>query len=218
MLRRSDSVIPPGPPVYKLRAVYNAEAIIPPMCYTRTVGGHNPCYVCHQGAVAGRPNRMNDVSLQSAYSFGDLGATNHWRNLFEDRRVCVARISTGEILEWISRENYSELSGRLQAAGFRGYVPDLTSLQLGAAAFDEEGFAKDGSHWVAFNYKPLPSTFWPTNGATDDVRIRLPKPYRQSEAGRFSRDTYQANLAILEARIKGLQRVTVPGDRREAGG
>jgi hypothetical protein len=34
-LVESDSVIPGAPPVHPFRAVYNAEAIIPPMCYMR---------------------------------------------------------------------------------------------------------------------------------------------------------------------------------------
>lgn len=179
------------------------------MCYTRTEGRHNPCYVCHQDQVPGRANWMNDADLQEAYSFSEVGKRNHWRNLFEDRRARVDSISDAEILDWIGQDNYSELAGRLEAEGFTGYVPDLANLQLGAGAFDGEGFALDGSHWVAFNYKPLPSTFWPTNGATDDVMIRLPAPFRQAADGSYSRDVYQANLAILEARIKGMARVSV---------
>jgi hypothetical protein len=208
-LVESDSVIPGAPPVHPFRAVYNAEAIIPPMCYTRTEGRHNPCYVCHQDRVGDRPNRMNDADLQQAYSFSELGTKNHWSNLFEDRSARVDAISDEEILEWVEQDNYSELAGRLRAEGFEGYVPDLANLQLGAGAFDAEGFARDGSHWVAFNYKPLPSTFWPTNGATDDVMIRLPAPFRQTAGGAYSRDVYKANLAILEARIKGLSSVSV---------
>lgn len=207
-LVESDSVLPPAPPVHPFRAVYNAEAIIPPMCYTRTEGRHNPCYVCHQDRIGDHPNRMNDADLQQAYSFSELGTKNHWSNLFEDRSSRVAAISDEEILEWVEQDNYSELASRLRAEGFEGYVPDLANLQLGAGAFDAEGFAKDGSHWVAFNYKPLPSTFWPTNGATDDVMIRLPAPFRRTARGAYSRDVYKANLAILEARIKGLSSVS----------
>jgi hypothetical protein len=208
-LASSDSVLPPAPPVHPFRAVFNAEAIIPPMCYTRTEGRHNPCYVCHQDQLPGRPNRMNDADLQQAYSFSELGTQNHWRNLFEDRSARVAAISDAEIVAWVSQDNYSELAPRLRAEGFAGFVPDLTNLALAAGAFDAEGFARDGSHWVAFNYKPLPSTFWPTNGATDDVMIRLPAPYRETAEGVYARDVYEANLAILEARIKGLSRVSV---------
>jgi hypothetical protein len=209
VLAKSDTAIPESAPVHPFRAVYNAEAIIPPMCYTRTEGRYNPCYVCHQDRVPERPNRMNDADLQAAYSFSALGTRNHWSNLFEDRSARVAAISDAEILDWVDQDNYSELAGRLLAEGFTGYVPDLANLGSGAEAFDAEGFAKDGSDWVAFNYKPLPSTFWPTNGATDDVMIRLPAAFRETPTGTYSRDVYKANLAILEARIKGLARVSV---------
>jgi len=209
-LLEDDGVVPKRPPVHPVRALYNREAIVPPMCYTRTEGRHNPCYVCHQDQIPGRPNTMNDADLQSAYSFSDLGRTNHHKNLFVDRTRAVAAIPDDEIDAWVQTDNYSELALRLKAAGFRGYVPDLVGLADGPAAFDEHGLAKDGSSWVAFNYKPLPSTFWPTNGATDDVMIRLPAPFRSRASGEPSRDVYLANLAILEANIKGMTELTVP--------
>lgn len=224
LLRNSVEVIPPRLDVHPVTATYNREAIIPPQCYTRTEGKHNPCYVCHQDELAGRENTLNDGDLQIAYSFSEVGATNHWRNLFEDRSERVAKISDADILAWIAQDNYSELPARLRAAGFKGWIPDLRDLQRGAAAFDSEGFAKDGSHWVAFNYKPFPSTFWPTNGSTDDVMIRLPEAYRSrtesknSGAGNYSRDVYRANLAIVEAAIKGLDSIaTLPIDERAVG-
>ncbi|HEY6561409.1 MAG TPA: hypothetical protein VI072_29250 [Polyangiaceae bacterium] len=209
LLRMDDSVVPAAPPVHPAHTMFNRESVVPPMCYTRTEGKHNPCYVCHQDNLEGRPNHMNDGDLQESYSFSDLGATNHWRNLFEDRSQEVAAISDARILDWIAQDNYSELAQRLRAVDFKGYVPDLKGLELAAGAFDAEGFAKDDSHWVAFNYKPMPSTFWPTNGATDDVMIRLPKPYRSTTQGEYSRDVYKANLAIVEANIKALDAITV---------
>jgi hypothetical protein len=217
-LRDSDSVLPPSLPGIELFALYNREAPIPPQCYTRTEGAHNPCYVCHQDAVAGRENVMNDGDLQAQYSFSETGATNHWRNLFEDRSARVATISDAEILRWIDQDNYPELPVRLRAAGFQGWIPDLANLELGAAAFDGEGFARDGSAWVAINYKPFPSTFWPTNGSTDDVMIRLPEIFRRDARGRESRHVYRANLAVLEMGIKGLAQVsTSPIDERAVG-
>jgi hypothetical protein len=215
ILRTNDDVVPPALDIHPVTAVYNREAVIPPQCYTRTEARHNPCYTCHQNAIAGRENTMNDADLQLAYTFSDLGMENHWRNLFEDRTERVAAITDEEILAWIAQDNYSELARRLKEAGFRGYVPDLAGLEEGAAAFDAEGFAKDGSGWVAFNYKPLPSTFWPTNGSTDDVMIRLPEVYRNTAAGEPSRDVYKANLAILEAHVKGMAAIsTSPIDER----
>ncbi|TXS96009.1 hypothetical protein FV139_00425 [Parahaliea maris] len=217
-LREETGVRPPKPDQHPVAAMYNREAIIPPQCYTRTEGKHNPCYVCHQDALPGRENVMNDRDLQEAYSFSDLGQTNHWANLFRDRAQRVAGISDREILDWVDDDNYSDLQPRLQAAGFKGWIPDLENLEERADAFDEQGIARDGSGWVAFNYKPFPSTFWPTNGSTDDVMIRLPAIYREDAKGEPSRAVYQANLAILEANIKELGSITTaPLDERELG-
>ncbi len=218
-LRSSDSVLPkPLPDVHPFHTAANPEAIIPPQCYTRTEGRFNPCYVCHQDRVPGRENRMQDGELQLAYSFSDVGMSNHWQNLFEDRSAAVAAISDEEIRQWIDQDNYSALPARLKEAGFGGWIPDLKDLQLGAAAFEADGFARDGSAWVAFNYKPLPSTFWPTNGATDDVMIRLPEAFRSSADGGYRKTIYQANLAIVEANLKGLDRITtLPLDEKHIG-
>ncbi len=217
-LRQNRSVRPPVTEGHPLATVYNREAIVPPQCYTRTEGLHNPCYICHQNELPGRENVMNDQDLQVAYSFSDLGQTNHWKNLFEDRTLRVAAIGDDEIKAYVAEDNYSELAGRLQQANFKGWIPDLADLQLGADAFDGDGLAKDGSHWVAFNYKPLPSTFWPTNGSTDDVMVRLPEKFRTSAAGHYSRDVYLANLAIMEAKIKGLDAIgCLPVDERTIG-
>ena len=201
------AVVPLKPDAHPVTAAYNREAIIPPQCYTDTAGQYNPCYVCHQNPVAGRENTIADGELQLTYSFSELGMTNHWRNLFEDRSARIGKISDQSINAWVAQDNYSELPPRLHKAGFKGWIPDLDNLHLGAGAFDATGFAKDGSHWVAFNYKPLPSTFWPTNGSTDDVMIRLAEPFRTTQTGEYSVDVYRANLAILEVMLKGLERV-----------
>lgn len=217
-LKRSSEVLPPVPNVAPVHALYNPEGVVPPMCYTRTEVKNNPCYVCHQDGIDGRENVMNDADLQQAYSFSDVGLTNHWKNLFEDRTKRVAKISDREILDYIAGDNYSGLPSRLRAADFKGWIPDLKNLQLGKDAFDAHGFAKDGSHWVAFNYKPFPSTFWPTNGSTDDVMIRLPEAFRTGKDGKFSADIYKTNLAILEAVIKGEQSIgSLPVDETKVG-
>lgn len=214
-LRNSDSVIPPAFDVHPVAAMYNREGVIPPQCYTKTEGKHNPCYVCHQDPIDGRENVMSDGLLQVAYSFSDKGMTNHWKNLFEDRTAKVEAISNEDIITWVNQDNYSALAASLQSADYKGWIPDLENLQLGKDAFDEYGFAKDGSHWVSFNYKPLPSTFWPTNGSTDDVMIRLPEVYRNDENGQYSLDIYRANLAIVEANIKGLDEISsLPVDEK----
>ncbi len=203
-LKTDDTVIPWQPDgVQDIALMFNRETPIPPQCYTDSNAVHNPCYVCHQDAIPGRENTKNDRELQEAYSFSDQGLTNHWFNLFEDRSTRVNAISDQEILDYIDQDNYTELKQRLIDANFTGWIPDLKDLEKGAAAFDSEGFALDGSWWVAFNYKPLPSTFWPTNGSTDDVMIRLPAIFYKTTDGSFSLDVYKANLALVEANIKG---------------
>lgn len=209
-LQAGDEVAPAWPTGYPFDSMFNREAPVPPQCYTRTEGFHNPCYVCHQVQVNGRENIQNDHELQQAYLFSDVGFTNHWANLFEDRTDRIASISDESILDWVRQDNYSELAPRLQDATFAGWIPDLADLHLGAEAFDDLGFARDGSDWVAFNYKPLPSTFWPTNGAADDVMIRLPEPFRQTGEGRPSRAAYLANLALAELAIKDVERMGCP--------
>lgn len=195
-----------------LDGVHNHEAVIPPQCYTRTDGRFNPCFTCHQSYEdKNRPNFMDDARLQAEYDFADFAMTNRWSNLFKDRSDEVAAISDQEILEYIAEDNYSGLAGRLKSMGWEGFVPDLDDLHLADGAFDEHGFARDGSGWVAFNYKPLPSTFWPTNGSTDDVMLRLPEKFRQasdcSSGSGYSVGAYRANLAILEAAIKDLPEI-----------
>lgn len=217
-LRTGDSILPEAPDTHPVNTLYNREAVVPPQCYTRTEIWHNPCYVCHQDPIEGRENTMSDADLQEAYSFSELGMTNHWKNLFEDRSARISAIGDNDILDYVSQDNYSELPGRLRKRDFKGWIPDLANLHLGAGAFDHHGFARDGSHWVAFNYKPFPSTFWPTNGSTDDVMIRLPALYRTDAQGGPSLDVYKTNLAILEAVIKGRSQITcLPVDEMVVG-
>lgn len=194
--------------------LYNSEAVIPPQCYTKHQEEFNPCITCHQSYPYGsRPNAMNDGGLQQEYAFSDFGASNRWQNLFEDRSARIQAISDEEILDYVNTDNYSTLIEQLEAMpDWQGPIPKLNNLHLGAAAFDALGIAKDGSRWVAFNYKPLPSTFWPTNGATDDVMIRLPEAFSTTRCAdaQYSHDTYLANLAILEMAIKDLANITTP--------
>lgn len=199
----------------KPETIYNAEAVIPPQCYTKHEAKYNPCMTCHQTyPYRSRPNTMDDGSQQVAYLFSDIGEVNHWTNLFEDRRERIEKISDQHVLDYIHTDNYSPLIEQLKnTRDWQGPIPELKNLALGAEAFDELGFAKDGSHWVAFNYKPLPSTFWPTNGATDDVMIRLPAKFRQAGCGgdgQYSKDAYLANLSILEMAIKDLHDISTP--------
>ncbi|MGD9068251.1 MAG: hypothetical protein PVJ46_03125 [Methyloceanibacter sp.] len=198
-------------PVHANEELYNAEAVVPPQCYTKHEGRFNPCYVCHQDhGGSERLNAMNDQRLQSEYDFVEVALKNHWTNLFVDRRPLIAQIEDKQILDYISRDNYSPLAGRLKQSGWQGYTPQIEDLEKAGAAFDKRGVARDGSGWVAFNYKPLPSTFWPTNGSTDDVMIRLPEAFRNDAEGNYDREIYLLNLSIAEAAIKGLSELSIP--------
>lgn len=196
----------------------NLEASVPPQCYTKTAGVSNPCWTCH--TVSTDPNFQTDHGLQEEYSFSDFALTNRWENLFRDRSEAIAKIGDTEALSWIRTDNYTPLRAALAARpDFPGYKLDL-DLRRG---FDLEGFARDGSGWRALRYKPFPGTFWPTNGSTDDVMIRLPRALRTVD-GAESRAIYKVNLAILEATIAAdpdtetsrLDREIEPVDERAA--
>jgi len=205
------AVVNPAPAKKWLEAkqVYNKEAPIPPQCYTKTNQVNNPCYVCHQSYhdQKFRPNKLNDGFQQGSYAFSDIGVSNSWRNLFKDRTVDIKKISDEKIINYINEDNYSPFIDKLKNSDWKGIIPEIQNLHLGSKAFDEYGLAKDGSGWVAFNYKPMPSTFWPTNGSTDDVMIRLPNEFMQIN-GEYSRDAYYANLALVEMAIADTQQTT----------
>lgn len=197
----------------------NPAAVTPPQCYTKTenaVGpASNPCYVCHTSSEA--PNFTNDLDLQLVYDFAAPARENRWHNLFKDRSKYLGSVSDKAILNYVREDNYRAQNGRIPLAetltkqlpahwdGNRngtwdGYVPDARF------DFDSEGFDRDGkgqlTGWRALAYTPFPGTFFPTNGSTDDVLIRLPAIYRNDEQGNSSRVVYRVNLAIVEALIK----------------
>lgn len=194
------------------KQVYNAESVIPPQCYTKTDGVNNPCFACHQsyGQEKTRTNMMRDGDLQGDYEFSDLGVSNHWKNLFVNRRPMIEKISDSSIKQWITTDNYSALIAKLEKDdNWQGELTPIANLPYPDKAFNEFGLANDNSYWVAFNYKPFPSTFWPTNGSTGDAMIRLPASFRQLN-GEFSRDVYFANLALVEMTMKDLTQISVP--------
>lgn len=192
----------------------NKTAYIPAQCYTVTEGAqgavHNPCFTCHVTSRA--PHYINDADLQTEYSFPAPALKNPWTNLFVDRSEAVGAVSDDEIMAYIRQDNYVDPDGTITLARrlatpppawdvggdglWSGYVPDV------AYRFDDEGFdiGPDGpTGWRAFAYYPVNGTFWPTNGSTDDVLIRLPEIYRQAEDGTPDRMIYKINLAITEA-------------------
>lgn len=214
MAGNATSVLPSVEPEQRVQAehfsLFNEEAPVPPQCYTKTEGQHNPCYTCHQRYMdrdtVYRSNKLDDGGIQGGYIFSDIGVTNHWHNLFIDKTEWVDRIDDDLILQYINQDNYSALQTRLSTDSWSGFIPDLKNFQNAAAAFDENGIALDGSAWVAFNYKPLPSTFWPTNGSTDDVVIRLPEKFRTIN-GEYNQMVYMANLSLVELNLKQLPEI-----------
>jgi hypothetical protein len=180
----------------------NWEATVVPACYTKTDGVSNPCWVCHTVGIA--PNDLVDKDLQAEYAFSDVALSNHWANLFEDRRESAAAITDAEARTWLAGDNYTALRDvlargedkRYTDAEFPGYRPDLDF----DAGFDEEGFARDGSGWRAVRYKPFNGTFWPTNGAMDDVFVRLPLMFRTRD-GVLVREVEKLNLTLLEVAL-----------------
>jgi len=189
--------------------IYNPEALIPSQCYTKTDGKNNPCYVCHQSypRTESRVNDLNDGFLQGTYGFSNEGRHNSWVNLFKDRTKYIESISDDTIEAYISTENYTNWQAWMES-NWTGVNPQIDNLHLAAQAFDEKGLAKDGSRWVAFRFKSLPSTFWPTNGSTNDVMIRLAPEFSEIN-GEFSEDVYFANLSLVEMAIKEVNTLAV---------
>lgn len=186
--------------------VQNYGAYIPSMCYTKTEDNgntHNPCYSCH--TVGKEPNYVNDSNLQGTYAFPNQLLKNPFSNLFKDRSARVEQMSDEEILNYIHTSNYFDEAGEIILAkslpsSWQGYRPDCYFN------FDKEGFDSDKmgnlTGWRAFGYYPFLGTFFPTNGSTDDVLIRLPRAFMLNREGLFSREVYKLNLAIVEANIK----------------
>ncbi len=192
---------------------WNEEAPIPPQCYTKTEGKHNPCYTCHQTYQQAknnnyRTNLRNDGVNQGIYNFSDEGESNSWKNLFVNRHKWLKKITNKQISEYVDQDNYSNLSKSLQNKDWSGFIPDLKNYHLASEAFKSNGIAKDGSAWVAFNYKPFPGTFWPTNGSTDDVLIRLSAEFRELN-GEYNESIYLTNLSLVELSIKALSEIDI---------
>ncbi len=183
-------------------------AYIPSMCYTKTKDAFtglvsNPCYSCHtQGKL---PNYVNDAQLQLVYNFPKSMLTNPYTNLFKEDSNKVSKISANSISAYVRQSNYFDRYGDIVLAKvlpktWKGYIPDCRY------AFDEEGFDrnKEGKYtgWRAFRYYPFLGTFWPTNGSTDDVLIRLDTIFRQDNKHKFDKEIYKLNLAIVESLVK----------------
>lgn len=226
--------MPQASVLLKERTLQNEHAYIPSQCYTRTKDDagkvHNPCFSCHTEPL--RPNYINDADFQLIYDFSLLPQTNRWTNLFKDRRAAIASISDSEIMDYVRTSNYFDSQGEIIPRAkltnvpsdwdyddngiWQGFVPDVRFN------FDKQGFDRDGqghlTGWRAFAYYPFLGTFWPTNGSTDDVMIRLPKPFRTNHEGKIDLKVYKTNLAIVEAMVKEKDVEIDPVDEERMGG
>lgn len=214
----------------KSMKLYNESAYITSQCYTKTKDEngklHNPCFSCHTKNKI--PNyTLYDDDNQESYAFPSSALTNPWTNLFKDRTNAVNAISDEEILKYVREDNYMNnnkiiLQNKLKHLPkewdfndngvWDGYIPDCYFH------FDKEGFDKkpDGSYtgWRAFAYYPFLGTFWPTNGSTDDVLIRLDKAFMQNGKGIFDKNIYKLNLSIVESLIKQKDIFIEPTDEK----
>ncbi|WP_051361790.1 hypothetical protein [Solimonas soli] len=212
-------------------------ANIPPQCYTRTRDAdgkvQNPCYVCH--ADAQEPNYQSQPENQLSYAFPSLqrdGKTpNTWANFFVDRGAAIAAIGDDEALRHVRTDNYRDARGRIELVErlthlpkawdvngdgrWGGYLPDA------AFRFDAQGFDRDANDrptgWRAFAYFPFPGSFMPTNGAFDDVLIRLPAAFREREDGTPDETVYKINLAIVESLVRRADIAIDASDERALG-
>lgn len=201
----------------------NKTPSIPSQCYTKTqispTQTHNPCYACHTKGV--EPNFNDDSDFQTDLAFRESAKKNPWTNLFHPPRI-DPHLSDKKLLNYIRTSNYQNkerlyLADKLKHppkawdlnhnGRWDGYTPDCYYH------FDEEGFDHNPqgtiTGWRAFRYYPFVGTFWPTNGSTDDVLIRLDKIFWQNSAGKIDLAVYKLNLAIVEAMIKR-QSITIP--------
>ncbi|MCA9553190.1 MAG: hypothetical protein KC933_24345 [Myxococcales bacterium] len=202
----------------RVAALSNRAAYIPPQCYTKTQAEDgavaNPCYTCHVESRS--PNFIDDAELQLGYGFPAYAQKNRWTNLWADHSEATADVTDAALDAHVRRSNYFAPSGRVALAEalarppaewdadgdgrWSGYVPDA------AFRFDDAGFdrAADGvpTGWRAYAYRPTPGAFWPTNGSTSDVLVRLAPELRQGDDGRWDEEVYRVNLAIVEALIK----------------
>jgi hypothetical protein len=212
----------------------NRAAYVPPQCFTQTRGANgepaaNPCFVCHTRPES--PNFTDDADLQLRLSLPPLLAKNPWTNLFDPPVLHTPRASDAEVTAYVRRSNYFDANGSVALAAtlaspppawdanhngkWDGFTPDVSF------AFDDRGFdhRPDGSlsGWRAFAYFPFPGTFFPTNGAADDVAIRLDPAFREAKDGRPDAHVYEVNLAIVEALIARADVAIDPVDEKALG-
>lgn len=226
----------------KVRDGANRIAYIPPQCFTKVSDekkipqhgkAENPCYVCH--AETREPNYLSQPELQVSYAFPAVraghGAINPWTNVLRDTRIAQAAISDADIARYVHQDNYLDDEGRIAINArldrlpanwdtdgngrWDGYRPDAY-FHFDKDGYDRDPYGRD-TGWRAFVYYPFPGAFMPTNGAFDDVLIRLPAAFRETEDGNYDRKIYATNLAIVEALIKRSDIAMAPVNEKTLG-
>jgi hypothetical protein len=212
----------------------NVVAYIPPQCFTKTrpVGAEaakNPCYVCHVDAPP--PNFAMDGNLQVTLALPVAAADDPWKNLFAPPFTTHPRAPDDDVLGYVRQDNYFDADGNPALAevlkappsawdldgngAWSGYKPDVW-FRFDAKGFDHK---PDGTPtgWRAFAYYPFPGTFFPTNGSTDDVLIRLDAHLQEDKDGHYDPRVYETNLAVVEALIEGRDVPIEPTDEAAMG-
>lgn len=207
--------------VTSMEILNSNNSYVSSQCYTKTIDEKNPkivsnpCFACH--SLNKEPNfTYDDYDIQESYNFPTPATKNPFTNLFVDRTEDIAKISDEEISRYVKQDNYKDKNGEIILAKklknldekwdfnkngkWDGYIPDCEYN------FDEDGFDIDKNGnltgWRVFAYYPFLGTFWPTNGNTDDVLIRLPEIFAKDENSKFDKEIYKINLLIVESLIK----------------
>ena len=195
------------------RAFDNPYAQIPPQCYvkTRRADGsvNNTCAACHRASQ--EPNFVDDAELQLSYALPPSARRNPYTNLLVETGSATEKVADDDVVAYVRRGNYPFDGAPDAPRGFTD-APDARFR------FDERGFDREPSGaptgFRAFAYEPLPSGFGPELGSFGDVLIRLPAAFRETRDGAYDEETYEVNLAIVEALITRADVAIEPVDER----
>ncbi|MCI4661630.1 MAG: hypothetical protein MRY63_07410 [Neomegalonema sp.] len=171
----------------------NRSAHIPAICYRVDPAAKPLCTSCHEQREPTAPS-----------------APMRWSNALAAAPAADLPLPEGD-------SSLTKLVETLLLRGWEGFLPDIRDYELGEAAFDHHGLARDGSGWLAYSAHPHPSTS-AYDAATTQNFVRLPYQFRLSALGEPSRETYFANLALLRMAISGEDFVGTPPMDEEAFG
>jgi hypothetical protein len=172
-------------------------------------------------------NLQTDYSFAPYDTTAPLATLNRWENTLYPERLAARVAALGQnpaawdMQAWIRQDNWTPAYG--QRSGdprdwdskvdnpwrlFPGLDP--ADLPAGGDGFVRSGKSgnghfKDGERWItgwrAVNFMPY-GIFTPMAGSVSGIYIRLPRPFMQTEDGRYDLATYAANLDRLEKAIQ----------------